>query len=84
MIFLPLKNNLHNYLNSFTPEFLKWTLLSLNLVISTFEKKDASQKSNAEWQTSVDPDQTPHLDLHCLHKYLFCSIELKGLNIWTL
>ena len=33
---------------------------------------------------SVDPDETAHfepshLDLHCLHKYLYWSIGLKGL-----
>ena len=30
---------------------------------------------------SVDPDETEqsHLDLHCLHRYLFWSARLKGL-----
>ena len=34
-------------------------------------------------ENSVDPDETAHyepshLDLHCLHKYLFWSARLKG------
>ena len=36
-------------------------------------------------ENSIDPDETAHdepshLDLHCLHKYLFWSDRLKGLN----
>ena len=35
---------------------------------------------------SVDPDEMAHdklshLDLHCLHRYLFWSARLKGLNV---
>ena len=40
---------------------------------------------------SVDPDETAHyelshLDLHCLHRYLFCSARLNGLvnDLWQL
>ena len=29
---------------------------------------------------SVDPDETARLDLHCLQRSLFWSIELKGLK----
>ena len=34
---------------------------------------------------SVDPDETAcnepsHLNLHCLHRYLFWYVRLKGLN----
>ena len=40
-----------------------------------------SQKAN-----SVDPDETAryepsHLDLHCLHRYMFWSAVLKGLTM---
>ena len=38
---------------------------------------------------SVDPDETAydemsHLDLHCLHRYLFWSAGLKGLTLKVL
>ena len=37
-------------------------------------------------ENSVDPDEMvhnkpSHLDLHCLHKYFFWSVRLKGLKI---
>ena len=37
---------------------------------------------------SVDPDETAHykpshLDLHCLHRYLFRSAGVKGFNLKT-
>ena len=37
--------------------------------------------------TRVNPDKTAryepsHLDLHCLHRYLFWSARLKGLKSW--
>ena len=37
---------------------------------------------------SVDPDETAHyepshLDLHCLHSYLFWSKGIKGLILYT-
>ena len=35
---------------------------------------------------SIDPDETAHyepfhLDVHCLHRYLFWSTGLKGLSL---
>ena len=49
-----------------------------------------SLKSKTEWQIAYNPDKTAcykpsHLDLHCLHRYLFWSARLKGLpeNIYT-
>ena len=42
-------------------------------------------KFNNRMTNSVGPDKTasyklPHLDLHCLKKYLCCSAGLKGFN----
>ena len=59
--------------NPFTPEFLKWTLPSLNLVICIIDQSGFSKISIAEWH-SVDPDEMAtyeptHLYLHCLHRY---------------
>ena len=73
-------------INPFIPEFLKWTLLSLNLDISTDAKRGLSQKQKNRMANSVDADdmacyKPSHLDLHvhCLHRYLFWSARLKGL-----
>ena len=44
--------------------FLKWTLSSLYLDMST----DAKSKIENRMAISVDPDEPSHLDLHCLHK----------------
>ena len=38
---------------------------------------------------SLDPDETArdepsHLDLHCLHRYLYRSTRLTGLNLFFL
>ena len=37
--------------NPFSPEFLKWTFLSLNLDTSVVANRDASQKLKTEWRT---------------------------------
>ena len=37
--------------NPFTPEFLKWTLSSLNMEISNTANRDGCEKSKTEWQT---------------------------------
>ena len=44
--------------NSFIPEFLKWTLPSLNLVRTIVPNRNLSQKS--KYNCSVDPDETAH------------------------
>ena len=46
-------------------------------------------KTTKQKGSSVDPDETAryepsHLDLHCLHRYLFWSDGLKGLTLGTL
>ena len=42
-------------------------------------------KINNKMATSVDPDETApdepsHLDLHCLERYLYWPVGIKGLN----
>ena len=66
--------------------FLKWTLPSLNLDISTESKRGFNLKSKNRMANSVDLDVTArhepsHLDQHYLHKYLFWSTGLKGSNL---
>ena len=39
-----------------------------------------SPKSKNRIANSVDPDETAHLHLHCLHSYLFWSAGLKRLR----
>ena len=56
---------------TFTPEFLKWTLPSLNL--------DTFIVANNRMANSVDPDEMAHyepshLDLHCLQRYLYMGL----------
>ena len=60
--------------NHFTLEFLKWTLPSLNLDTSRGLSQNQIRVAN-----SVDPDKMAHyhLDLYCLHWYLFQSAGLK-------
>ena len=66
--------------NPFIPEFLEWTVLSLNFDMST----DACQsKIKNIMANSVDPDEMAHyepshLELHCLQRYLLWSARLKG------
>ena len=72
-------------LNHSIPGFLKWTLPCLNFDISTNAKKRFNTKIKYRIANSVDPDETAryepsHLDLHCLHRHLFWSAGLKGLD----
>ena len=67
--------------NNSLPEYLNWTLPSLNLTMSAggFQSKIETRMTN-----SVDPDETArhepsHQDLHCLQRYLLWSARLKGL-----
>ena len=74
------------HFNSFIPEFLKWTLPSLNLELSTDVNVGFSVKSKIKKPNNVDPDETAHyepsqLDLHCFHRCLFWSAGLKRLKI---
>ena len=71
--------------NPFSRDFLKWTLPSLNLDMSTNTNRRFRLKSKNTIANSIDPDEKAHykpshLDLHCLHRYLFWSTELKGLT----
>ena len=64
--------NFTNSINPFTPEFLKWTLPSLNFDLSTDANRGFCLKSKGGMANSVDPDERArdepsHLDLHCLH-----------------
>ena len=65
------------YFNPFTPEFLKWTLSTLTMNMST----DAVQsKIKNRMANSVYPDGTVcyklfYLAPHCLHRYLNQSTE---------
>ena len=66
-------------------ELLKWTLPSLNLDMSTVSNRCFNVNIKNRMANSVDPDETAHdepshLDLHCLHRYLFCSARLKESN----
>ena len=73
-------------LNPFIPQFLKWTLPSLNLDMSTVAKKGFHSKiKKNRVANSVDPDETAcyelsHLDLHCLHPQ-FLKWTLPSLNL---
>ena len=65
--------NTYQY-NPFFAEFLKWTLLSLNLNICPLLQTDIDKNKN-RMANSVDPDEMDHhepshLDLHCLQMYL--------------
>ena len=65
------------YINTFIPQFLKWTIPSLNLDMST-----ASNRSFSVMANSVFTDEEPsYLDLDCSHKFLFWATGLKGLMI---
>ena len=82
---IPLKN--HGILYYFQLYFvcisiiMALTLSSLNFCnrlfrLWTWTLGKSVQKSRTEWQNRVDSDETAcyepsHLDLHCLHKYLF-------------
>ena len=71
--------------NPFIPEFLV-TLPSLNLGMFTDAKIWFQSKIRNRMANSVGPDETPryepsHLDLHCLHRYLFCFAGLKGFKL---
>ena len=71
------------HIGPFIPEFLKWILSSLNLVRTNAPNRGLSHKSK-QISNSVDPDEMAryepsHLDLHCLHMYLFWSPRLNGL-----
>ena len=74
--------------NPFIPEFLEWTLLSLNLAMSTGAKSGFSLKSKTEWQTVYIQMRLlikSHLivDLRCLHRFLLvCRVE--RVNLFTL
>ena len=72
-------------LSSFTTEFIKWTLPSLNLDKSTVENRGVCQNPRTGRQSkfknrkanSVDPDkmacyEPSHLDLPGLHRHLCC------------
>ena len=72
-------------INHLIPGFLKWTLPCLNFDISTNAKKRFYTKIKYRIANSVDPDETAryepsHLDLHRLHRHLFWSAGLKGLD----
>ena len=56
---IPMKGHCHlPFLNSFTPEFLKWTLPSLNLDTSIIVIR-ISVNTN-KMANHVDPDETAH------------------------
>ena len=55
------------------PELLIWTLQSLNLDTFIVANRDFSQKSTQTYEPS-------HLDLHCLQRYLYWSVGIKGLT----
>ena len=38
-------------------------------------------KNQNRMANSVDPDETAHQDLHCLHRHLVWSVLLNGLTI---
>ena len=75
-------------INPFIPEFLKWTLPSLNLDMSTASNRGFSVKIENRLANHVDPDEMAlyelsHLDLHCLHRHPFWSARLKGLKCYV-
>ena len=65
--------------NAFTPEFLKWSLQSLNLEKSIDANKDFSLNKNG-MANSVDPDETGCYEPSHI-KYLFLSPGLKRVKI---
>ena len=77
--------SIENRVNPFTSEFLKWTIPSMNLDISIDANRGFSQKiKKNRMANSVAPDDaaaydSSHLNIHCLHRYLFWSVVLKGL-----
>ena len=67
--------------------FLKWSLPSLNLDLSLIQKgKQSVTTCNDNYKkkaNNIDPDETAYyepanLDLHYLHRYLFCSVKVVG------
>ena len=80
-------HSLHkSHLFTVIPEFLKWTVPSLNLDMPTDANRGFQCKIKNKMANSVDPDETAHyepshLDLHYLQRYLCWSVGMKGLNI---
>ena len=69
--------NLIPDLNPFIPEFLKWTLLFLDLDLSTDANRGFSLKSKTEWQTT-DSDETARYVSS--GSKLFCNGTCFGLH----
>ena len=82
---------LQHCLNSFNPEFLTWTLPSLNLdtfnVANRVSVKNQKQsgkqcrsrwEGSSEWQTVLR--RPSHLNLRCLQRYRYWSAGMKWLN----
>ena len=70
------------YLNTFIPEFLKWTFPSLNLDMSTDVNRGFIQKSKTELQTVLSlKSHLIWIYTVCTYRYLFCSARLKGLTL---
>ena len=77
-------SQLRSKFDPFIPVFLQWTLPSLNLDssiiangISVKYLESNGKHCRSWWDGSYEPS---HLDLHCLHKYLCSSTELKRLS----
>ena len=72
--------------NPFVPEFMKWIIPSLNLDTPTDANRNFSLKSKNRLANCVDPVETApykpsHLDLYCLHMYLFWSAGYTGSSL---
>ena len=61
------------------------SFFSLTMVTSISANSSFSQKPNNGMANRVDPDERAryepsHLDLHCLQRYMYWSVEIKGLR----
>ena len=75
-----MRETIDDFLSRFTTlisEFLKWTILYVNLVRSIVPNRGLSLKSN-QLANRVDPNKTAHeddepsnQDIHCLQKHCF-------------
>ena len=65
---------MYEIINPFIPEFLQWTLPSLNLDTSINANRDIRKKIWNQMVNSVDPDETAHTSrLIWIHTVCICT-----------
>ena len=76
--------NVNSRFNPSTPDFLKWTLPALNLEMLTDGSVKSLKPNSNQWRAwETAPYEPSHMNLHCLHRYLFWSEGLQGSIWWT-